>query len=217
MHIKRKDIPKFWPVPRTGNKYLAVPVHEQNNSITLIMAMRDLLKLVKTSKEMKKLLTEKKIEVNKKIRIEQNYPIALFDTISIPSVNQSYRAVLANKRFAIIPIEEKDAGMRIYKLVGKTLLPKKKIQLNFNLGKNVISNEKINLGDFALFDNVKNKIIKILPLEKGAKVVIVGGKHMGNTGKIRELANEGGNPIAKVETDAKTEIKTHVRNLFIIN
>ena len=217
MHIKRKAIPKFWPVPKSGTKYLAVPVHEQRNSVPLIMALRDMLKFVKTKKELKKLLNEKKIEVNKKVRMELNYPIALFDTLSMPSIKKHYRAVLDNKRISLVPIEEKEAGIRIYKLIGKKVLPNKKIQLNFNLGNNILSSDKIKIGDFAVFDNTKNKILEILPLKKETKVVVIGGKHIGKMGKIKELVNEGRNLIAKIEAEDKTEISTHVKNLFIMN
>ena len=56
MHIKRKTIGNFWPVPRTGTKYMAVPSHEENNSLSLILVIRDVLKLVKTKKELKKVI-----------------------------------------------------------------------------------------------------------------------------------------------------------------
>ena len=61
MHIKRKTMPKFWPVARTGSKYMAVPSHEQRSSVPLIMVIRDMLKLVKNKKELKKVMNEKKI------------------------------------------------------------------------------------------------------------------------------------------------------------
>lgn len=216
MHIKRKTIPKFWPIPKTGTKYLAVPVHEPNNSITLILAMRNILKIVKTKKELKKLINDKKIEVNKKIVSERNYPISLFDTISLPSAKKHYRAVLDNKRIALTPIEEKESSTRVYKLVGKKMLPNKKVQLKFNLGRNIISSEKMNVGDFALFDLVKNTMLEILPMKKGVPVVIIAGKHMGKTGSVKDLVKEGGKVIAKIDSKEYGELSTHVKNLFII-
>ena len=56
MHIKRKNIGKFWPVPRKGTKYLAVPSHNNSESISLVVVIRDVLKLVRNKKELKRLL-----------------------------------------------------------------------------------------------------------------------------------------------------------------
>ena len=218
MHLKRKTIPKFWPIPKTGNKYLVTPSHEQYNSVPLLIVLRDIMRIAKTRKELNKLLNEKKVEVNRKIVQEKAYPIALFDTLSLPSIGKHYRAVLSNKKISFKEISEKEAGTRIYKLINKTVLPNKKVQLNFGLGRNVISSEKIKMGDFAVFDIAKNKILKIIPLEKETSVTVIGGKHIGKSGKIKELVNEGGNLIARISIDSgeKGELKTHIKNLFVI-
>ena len=55
MYLKRKNIGKFWPVPRKGTKYLAVPNHNNNEAISLVVVMRDVLKLVRNKKELKRL------------------------------------------------------------------------------------------------------------------------------------------------------------------
>ena len=91
MHIKRKTIGNFMPVPRTGTKYMAVPGHNQRDSMSLILVMRDILKLVKTKKELKKVLNEKKVLVNGKIVNETNYPLSLYDVLGLPSAKKYYR------------------------------------------------------------------------------------------------------------------------------
>lgn len=208
-------MPKFWPVPRTGTKYLAVPSHEQRNSAPLILIMRDMLKLVKSKKELKKALNEKKIEVNGKIVKELNYPVALFDFIAIPEAKKFYQAVLENKRMALAEVKKEETSVRVFKVIGRKILAKNKIQLNLNLGRNILSPEKINVGDFVLFDMEKNKILKVIPLEKNVSVVIVEGKHIGKKGKIAELAKEGENLIAKIKTSSGEEINSNVNNIFV--
>jgi len=215
MHLKRKTIPKLWPVQRTGSKYLAVPSHNQSSSISLIVLMRDVMEIVKTKKEMKKLLNEKKINVNGKPVREPGYSISLFDTLSLPSIGKHYRAVLKNKRMSLEEIKSGESAQRIYKIIGKKILPGKKVQINFSDGKNLLSPEKIKAGDFALVDNSKNKIVKIIPLEKDTKVIAIAGKHIGKSGKIREIVTEGENTIAKIKTDTE-EISANVNNLFVV-
>lgn len=207
-------MPKFWPMPKTGNKYLAVPSHEQRNSMPLIIVVRDMLKLVKNKKELQDALNKKSIEVNGKAVIEKNYPVALFDSVSITPANKHYRAVLNNKRMDLAEIKKEDIGIRICKVIGKKTLAAGKTQLNLNLGRNIISDNKIKVGDFVLMDVIKNKILKAIPLEKETKIVIVKGKHIGKNGKIRDLSKEGDNLIAKIKISSGEEISSNVNNLF---
>jgi len=214
MHIKRKTIPEFWPLAKTGTKYMAVPCHNQDSSIPLVIAMRDVLKIIKTKKELNKIIQEKKILVNGKIIRESNFPLSLFDSISIPSVKKYYKADLSNKRMVLNEIPEKEALIRVYKIIGKKILPGKKVQLNLSNGRNILSNEKIKAGDFVLVNNQENKIIKIIPLTEGIEVICVKGKHIGKKGKIKQIVKEGENFVAKLSVKGE-EVKANVNNLFV--
>lgn len=214
MHIKRKTIPEFWPLAKTGSKYMAVPCHNQDSSVPLVIAMRDMLKIIKTKKELNKILQEKKILVNGKIVSESNYPISLFDSLSIPSVKKYYKADLANKRMILNEIPEKESLARIHKVIGKRILPGKKVQLNLNNGRNILSNEKVNAGDFVLVNNQENKIIKIIPLKENVEVICIKGKHIGKKGKIKHIVKEGENLVAKLIVKGE-EVKANVNNIFV--
>ena len=215
MHIIRKTIPNFWPIARTGTKYMAVPSHSTNDAIPLIIVMRDILKLVKNMKEMKKIVHEKKILVNGRLVSEINYPLTLFDTIAIPSIKKYYLATLVGKKMNFVDIKESEINTRICKIINKKIVPGKKIQINFDNGRNIISNDKVKTGDFAVIDLVNNKMKKIIALEKDTKIMIVKGKHIGKTGKVKELVKQGNEIIAKIKTD-EGEIGTEVSNLFAI-
>lgn len=215
MHIVRKTIPNFWPIAKTGTKYMAVASHSINDAIPIIIIMRDILKYVKTMKEMKKIIHEKKVLVNGRIATETNYPVTLFDTLAIPSIKKFYRAVLVGKKMNFVEIKESEINTRICKIINKRVLPGKKIQINFDNGRNIISSEKVKTGDFATIDLVNNKIKKIIALEKGAEIMIVKGKHMGKTGSVKEIVKQGDEVIAKIKTK-EGEISTNVTNLFAI-
>jgi len=212
MHIKRKTIPNFWPVPKTGTKYLAVPNHEQGKALSVILITRNILEIVKTKKELKKLLNEKKISVNGKIINEVNYPVCLFDVISFPTIKKHYRLML-KKRYTLAPISEKEAETKIYKVIGKTMLPNKKIQINLSQGRNIISHEKINSGDFVEIHLLNNKIMKIIPLKKDVEILVVAGKHIGKTGKIKDILVEGSGKVAVIKTK-EGEVKANIDNIF---
>ena len=215
MHKKRITIAKTWLIPRTGTKYVAFSMSDNNKSMPLIIALRDSLKFVKTKRELKLLLNSKQILVNGKIVREINYPVNLFDSITLIPAKKSYREVLKAKKIGFEEVSEKESTEKIYKVIGKKILPGKKIQINLSDGKNILSSEKINTGDFIVLDNLKNKILKIKQLKEGEDVIITAGKHIGKTGKIKKIEEQGERKIA--ELDSKHEkIRTEAKNLFLI-
>ncbi len=200
MHFKRKTIGKFWPIARKGTKYIAVPNHNQYDSLPLIVVMRDILKFVRTTKELKKLIYEKRVQINNKIVHETNYPISLFDILTLPDMKKNYRAVLSGeKKLVLGEIPEAESHQKIYKVINKKVLRDKKIQLNLMYGRNIISKEKVNTGDSIVYNLRENKIIKIIPMEKGRTAFVNRGKHCGISGKINEIIERGGKKIAKIQ------------------
>lgn len=214
MHIKRKTIGKFWPIPRTGSKYVAVPKHEDNKAVPLLVIMRDLLKLVKIKKELKKIVNEKKILVNGNIVKEINYPLMLYDSISIPGIKKHYKIVLNGKMLDAREVSENESNHKTYKVIGKKILSEKKIQINLSQGKNLLTNEKLETGNFVLINNKDKKISKIILIGKDIEVIVIAGKHLGRFGKIKEIITQGNEKIALINTN-QGEIKANLKNVFI--
>ena len=103
MYKNKNNIKNFWPVPRKGTKYVAISLHNKNNSIPLLVVIRDILKLVKTAKELKRVLNEKQIKINGKVIKDVRYPTGLFDIISINDKTYKYN-FNGKKVFLIAPL-----------------------------------------------------------------------------------------------------------------
>lgn len=215
MYLKRQNIGKFWPVPRKGKKYLAVASHEKERGIPLVVVARDILKVVKNKKELKKLLTEKAVMINEKIVRDTNYPLVLFDSLSFPHAKKSYRVILTGKKIGMEEITEKAASVKICKIVGKKILNGNKIQLNLSNGRNILSSEKAEIGDFLLLDLKNNKIQKVIQLQKGTKIIVICGKNKGIQGKIKEIIMKDKKKIAEISTEKRTE-KIEIKNIFVL-
>ncbi len=213
-HLNRQNIGKFWSIPRKGTKYLTVASHNQKESIPLVVVARDILKLVENKKRLKRALNEKQIFVNHKEIRETNYPICLFDILTIGKKN--YKAnLLENKKMIFNEISDKDAKTKIYKVINKKLLGRGKIQLNLMQGKNIINDEKIKVGDSVVVNLKDNKIVKIISLEKDRTAFAIKGKHTGNYGKIIEIMERGGKKIAKIESK-QGRINVWVKNIIMV-
>lgn len=216
MHLKRNKFDKSWPISRKGKKYLAVSKHNQRDSIPLIIVMRDLLRLVRTKKELKKIIHEKQIKINGKEVRETNYPIGLFDILTLPTLGKNFKASLSeNKKIIFEEISEKDAETKVFKIIGKKILDKNAIQLNLFHGRNVITKEKAKVGDSVLFNLKEKKIEKIIPIEKGKNAIVIRGFHAGKKGKIENVIERGGKSLAKLIVD-KEKLNVWVKNIVVV-
>lgn len=202
MHKNRHNMGNFWPVAKKGNKYVATSRHNVSSSIPLSVIMRDVLKLVKTTRELKKALSEKQIKISGKEIRDTNYPVGLFDIVS--AGGKDYRVLLGtNKKFKME--DAKDSDKKVVKIIGKKNLGKKGIQFNLIDGRNVLSKEKASVGDSAIVSLKDGKISKIVKMEKGNEGYVVRGKHTGVMGKIQEIMEQGGKHIAVIKTSGESK------------
>lgn len=224
MYLNRNNIGKSWPVPRKGTKYLAVSSHNQNISIPLIVALRDVLKLVRTKKELKKVINEKQIKINGKQIRDTNYPLSLFDVLSITSLKKNYRVSLGkDKKTKFEEISDSEANKKTIKIIGKKLGKKGNLQLNLMDGRNVLTKEKAIVGDSVIFNFKENKIDKIIKMEKGNHGFVVKGKNSGIKGKIEEIVERGGKRLAVINNksgeskDSETgKINVWIKNIIVM-
>ena len=210
MYLKRQNIGKFWPVPRKGTKYLAVSTHDQKNSIPLIVVVREVLGLVRTKKELKSLLKEKKIKINGKVITEPNYPLKLFDILLLN--DNHYRISLSKHKKIMLDKISDNFDKKTIKITGKKIIKGNKIQLNLIDGRNVIYNEKAEVGDSVIFNFNNRNIEKVIKMEVGKIGFIIKGKHIGQKGKIEEIIERGGKKLAKINIGKK--INVWVKNII---
>jgi len=217
MHHNRHNIGKFWPIPRKGTKYLARSSHNQNDSIPLIVVLRDVLKIVNSKKELKKAINEKEIVVNGKEIRDVSFPISLFDVVKIKSMGKSFKAVLSeNKKLMLGEVDGKDAVSKVYKVIGKKIIAGGKVQINLLNGRNVFveGKDKVRVGD-SMVVGFDGKVISVIGMEKGNMGFVTHGKHMGDRGKIKDIGEQGGKMIAKIE-GRDHEINVWVKNVIVI-
>lgn len=210
-HVIRLSMPKSWPLPRKGTKYLACPMPGKKSeiSIPLVIVLRDILKIGKTRKEVKAIMHEKNIEVNGKITEELKLPLSLFDLITIPKIKKSF-IVLLSENGKLELKETKDIN-KICKVVCKKMLSKNRQQLNCLDGRNIITQEKVGINDSIVVDLKSNKILKVLPFKEKSEVFIIGGSNIGNTGKIEKIDGK------KVMVNIKNKMmEVQAKNLHVI-
>lgn len=214
-HLKRLAIPRTWPLPRKGCKYIIRPLPGRNINFCLPAAivLREILKIANTRKEIKKILQSKEVLVNGKVIKKESSPIGFFDNIMLPKIKRFYRLVLNERgKLALEEISEEEAFKKYLKIINRTILRGNKIQLNFHNGNNLIVEKglKADINDCIVFDLKSKKILKIIPFEKGSCVRVIAGKHSGKRGFIEKI--EDSNIIIKTATES---IKANKESLFV--
>lgn len=214
MHLKRQKAPKKWPIPRKGTKYIVKPSFNLKNGIPILIILRDLLKLAKNKKEVKKALYSKHILINNKPIMDEKYSLSLFDTIGIIPSKKYYRIDLSGSgKFAVLEIKESEINKKIAKIIDKKILRGKKIQLNFSDGRNFLSDVKCNVHDSAIINLKDKKIEKCLPLKEKVNVIVFEGKHIGERGVLNKIDNK--NKMAELEVDKK-KVNVLIKQLMAI-
>lgn len=219
-HLKSLSAPKTWPVKRKGKVYVTKQnpgPHNLETSIPLSIALRDMLMVVKTTRDAKKILLSGKVLVNNIIRKDFRFPVGIMDTLSLPDLDCHFRMVYNKKgKLMLHKINKEDSLLKYSKIINKTSLKGKKLQINFYDGTNLIADKKdYNVGDTLILSG--KKIVKHLKFDKGAFVYLISGKHIGMTGKLEQVQSfKGSQPDRVILKNKEQKIETLKKYLFVI-
>lgn len=184
MHLTRAEATTKLPIQRKGTKYIARARGSLRNSVPIVVAVRDMLNLARTMKEVEYMVRNKLLSLNGRHVRDVHESINLF---SILSAGKHYKLSLnSSGKFHFEEI--KSAENRPCKIIGKKLQKKGLIQFNLHDGTNILSKEKLNIGD-TIYLGKEGKIISHIPLEKGKECIVISGKYSGHKGKIEAKNN----------------------------
>ena len=189
-HLKRLTIPKSWPIKKRGIVFItrmAPGAHSFNMGMPLKLILRDILKIAKTSKEVKKILHDTEVLIDGVRRKNDKLPVGFMDVIELKKSGEYFRVVLNKGKISLISIDKKRAEFKIGKIVGKNKL-KGKTQINLYDGKNIlIDKDDYKTGDSIVISLPKHEIKEHIKLDKGCCIYLIGGKHRGDMGKVEDI------------------------------
>ena len=218
-HVKRLSAPKSWRLGRKAQTFTIKPSsgpQKYEHALSITVILRDMLKEVKTARECKKILAEEKITVNGKPRKDYRFPVGIFDILTI--INEHY-IMLYDTTGHLYPqkVSKEEADHKVVKIIGKTMLPGKKIQINLFDGRNLL----VDKGEYTVGDTLvlsaDNKVKKHLKFEKGATIYLIGGKHKGTIGTLEEIKPmDGIQPNRIIFKTKEGKIETLQKYAYII-
>lgn len=182
MHVKRVSVGQGkkprWAFSEKGRG---------KDSIPLITLVRDRLKLADNAKEAGRILNDGKILVDLRLVKEKNRGVGLMDIVSIPAAKKAYRMLPSRKGVYPREIDSKKEKTKLCKVIGKKKIKGDKIQLALHDGGTVITDKKCDVNDTLVIELPERKIKKVIPLKKGAQVLVYQGRHSGETGSLEEM------------------------------
>lgn len=206
MHLKRQKTVTKLPIPRKGTTYIARASSHYKNSVPVVLAVRDMIKLARTTKEVKKMINQKFLKINNKPVKNHRESIRLFN---IFEADKTYiLTLLPTRKFIFSP---HPSSPRLVKIINKKLQKNNKIQLNFHDGSNMVSDIKVNTNDSLLIDS-SNKVIKHLPAKEDSSILILSGKYIGKKGKITNI--EGKQITTKIN-DIDKPVNLNVSQIIV--
>ena len=210
-HQKRLSIPKSWKVGKKGYKWVSTTrpgPHSQARSLPLGIIIRDVLKLVDNSREGKRILSEGKVLVDGIPRKDLRFPIGLFDIITLPLINESYRMLQDEKgRLTLHKLNEMKVN-KLCRINDKTTLKGGKIQLNLSDGTNIVGSSEYGTKDSLILSVPEKQVVKHLQFKVGNLAMVVGGQHSGEIGKIKEIREVKSSRHNTVAISGETDFET---------
>jgi small subunit ribosomal protein S4e len=138
------------------------------------------------------------------------------DILSIPRIEENYRILLDTKgRLTLHPVSAEDAEYKLAKIMNKSQVKGGKTQLHLHDGRNVLVDED----EYSTYDVIslsipEQEIKETYKFEEGATILVTGGKHTGEIGKIQEIiVDESSKPntvlIEKANNDTFLTLKDY--------
>ena len=218
MHQKRLSAPTSWSIARKTHVWITRPSsgpHSKDKCVPLLIALRDILKLGNNTREVKHILNEGKILVDGVIRKDHRFPIGIFDIVSIPATKRHYRVLLDPKgRFILHPTKHSD--IKLCKIKNKTTIKGGAVQLNLHDGSNIIASNDYKPGDSVLLKLPQREITKHLECKPGNLAMVIGGKHSGEIGSIKESKQVRGSQPNMVTVRGEKEFEVIEDYIFVI-
>ncbi|MEM3579351.1 MAG: 30S ribosomal protein S4e [Candidatus Bathyarchaeia archaeon] len=230
--LKRKPAPRFWPIARKEFVWAVKPSpgpHSLESCLPLAIVLRDILGLAKTRKEAKTIVSQGRIYVDGRVRLNDDFPVGLMDVISIPDMDKHFRILPSKKGLILHPISKEEATFKLCRIENKTVVKNGNVQINLHDGSNVLvkvadpknpQEDVYKTLDTAKISLPEKQILEHIKMKENDFAMITGGKNIGKFGKISEIEHVEGKKrresLAVIEDEKGNRYQTILDFVFVI-
>ncbi|CAB0033567.1 unnamed protein product [Trichogramma brassicae] len=213
-HLKRLNAPKAWTLDKLGGVYAPRPStgpHKLRECLPLVIFLRNRLKYALTNCEVTKIVMQRLIKVDGKIRTDSNYPAGFMDVISIEKTNEFFRLIYDIKgRFTIHRITAIEAKYRLARKGFRFLVTHDGRTIRY-------PDPVIKVNDTIQLEIESGKILDFIKFDNGNLCMITGGRNLGRVGTVvNRERHQGSFDIVHVKDAQGHVFATRLNNVFII-
>jgi small subunit ribosomal protein S4e len=191
--LKRQMAPMFWGITRKDKRFVTTVrpgPHGKKLSVSTVVFLRDMLRIVKNLREAKYAIYNGKVKVNGVKRKSLHHGIGLMDVVELDGVKEIYR-MIPKDGILLKPtiIEDIEKTKKLSKVKSKTTIKNNKTQIGFHDGNSIIDEADVSIGDTCILQIPEQKILEVIKLEKGVQGLITNGANAGKVGIINDIKN----------------------------
>lgn len=207
IHVSKKET--YWTIHTKSGP------HNKGTSIPLGLIVRNFAQIATTLRETKLVLKNGEVKVNGVIRKSHQFPVGLFDVVSIDKQKLHYRVLLDGKERILLKTIEKESKEKVSKVTGKILTPKG-IQITTNDGR-IYFGVKANVGDSLKVAIPAGKVEEVIEFKEGATAYVTKGAHCSETATVKGIVEGTARREKLVKlANGKEEFETIAGNVFLI-
>jgi small subunit ribosomal protein S4e len=221
-HLKRLAAPKHWMLDKLGGVFAVRPNvggHKLRESLPLALFLRNRLKYALNLTEVKKIMKQRVIRVDGKIRTNYKFPAGFMDVVTIDRTNEAFRLLYDVKgRFTTHRITDAEAQFKLCK-VGSTYTGHGAIPyLTTTDGRTIrYPDPHVKPNDTIVVDIHNNKITDFIRFEPGNLAMVTGGRNVGRIGIVgHREKHPGAFDIVHIKDAVGHTFATRMSNVFTI-
>lgn len=192
--LKRRAAPRSWTVPRKGTKWIQRPApgpHAQDQSVPLLLVLRDLRHLAKSQREARQLVGSGAIKVDAKVVRDLARGVGLLDTVSFGAPLNEHFRLLKDRRgkLTLVSIPPAEATVKLGRVRFKHAVRGGKVEVTLHDGRNLLvpQNSPYKVGDSLRLELPGQKVVGHLPLAPGQLAYVAGGSHVGELARVERI------------------------------
>jgi len=221
-HLKRLNAPKHWMLDKMSGVFAPRPStgpHKLRECLPLIILLRNRLKYALTRSEVTKIVKQRLVKVDGKVRTDATYPSGFMDVVTIEKTGENFRLLYDTKgRFVLQPVSADEAKYKLCKVkrlaVGEKGIP----YVTLHDGRTVrYPDPLVRVNDSVKLDIESGKITDFVKFDVGNVVMVTGGRNLGRVGVIVHRERHPGSfDIVHIKDAVGNAFATRLGNIFVI-
>ncbi|GFX95976.1 40S ribosomal protein S4 [Trichonephila clavipes] len=221
-HLKRLNAPKSWMLDKLGGVFAPHPSagpHKLRESLPLVIMLRNRLKYALTNTEVTKIVMQRLIKVDGKVRTDRNFPAGFMDVITIEKTGEFFRLMYDVKgRFTLHRITAEEAKYKLCRVKKVQMGPKGIPFLITHDARTIRYPDPLIKGNDSIqLDIATGKIMGFVKFETGNIVMVTGGRNLGRVGTITSRERHPGSfDIVHIKDSLGHSFATRLNYVFVI-